>query len=284
MIKVKVPGSCGEIVQGTESGRPFLITCPINCYTEVRVTRVSGERIGLGEKSMRALDAACHKLGISEFPYGIRLTTELPHGKGMASSTADIASVLYAVSTAMNRPFSADTVAKLAASIEPTDGTFFSGIVKMEPLTGKVLKSWSDVPNIRIAVLDTGGTVDTISFHNRADLLSLYHVQEHEAARAASFLNDSLSIDNMAHAASISALSHQTVLTKHSLPDILECSLSNGAAGLNVAHSGTVIGIWFDVHTTESKRAHCIRTLLDKFSSLTYLRTVDLISGGVDIN
>ena len=47
MIKVKVPGSCGEIVQGTESGRPFLITCPINCYTEVRVTRVSGERIGL---------------------------------------------------------------------------------------------------------------------------------------------------------------------------------------------------------------------------------------------
>lgn len=284
MIKVKVPGSCGEIVQGTESGRPFLITCPINCYTEVRVTRVSGERIGLGKKSMKALDVACQKLGIAEFPYGIRLATELPHGKGMASSTADIASVLYAVSTAMNRPFSADTVAKLAASIEPTDGTFFPGIVKMEPLTGKVLKSWSNVPDIRIAVLDTGGTVDTINFHNRADLLSLYHAQEHEAARAASFLDDSLSIDNMAHAASISALAHQTVLPKHSLPDILECSLSNGASGLNVAHSGTIIGIWFDIHTTENQRAHCIRTLLDKFSHLTYLRTVNLISGGVDIN
>ena len=37
-IVVRVPGSCGELVQGFAGGEPFLGTCPIDRYTTVQVS------------------------------------------------------------------------------------------------------------------------------------------------------------------------------------------------------------------------------------------------------
>lgn len=34
---VRVPGSCGEVMQGFWQGRPFLVTCPIDRYSTVVV-------------------------------------------------------------------------------------------------------------------------------------------------------------------------------------------------------------------------------------------------------
>ena len=34
---VRVPGSCGEIMQGYWQGEPFLVTCPIDRYSTVTV-------------------------------------------------------------------------------------------------------------------------------------------------------------------------------------------------------------------------------------------------------
>jgi len=39
VIRVKVPGSCGELLQGTKNGKPFLLTCPINQYSTVLIEK-----------------------------------------------------------------------------------------------------------------------------------------------------------------------------------------------------------------------------------------------------
>ena len=126
-IEIKVPGSCGELVQGTKNGVPFLVTCPINLFTTITVSKGAGRRQGFGVKSHTALQRILHYLGETDFPYDMILTSELPIGKGMASSSADIAAVCFAVAVTLERSLTAAEVSRIAAGIEPTDGVFFSG-------------------------------------------------------------------------------------------------------------------------------------------------------------
>lgn len=43
---VRVPGSCGEVMQGFWQGRPFLVTCPIDRYSTVVVLPGTGRLVG----------------------------------------------------------------------------------------------------------------------------------------------------------------------------------------------------------------------------------------------
>ena len=83
-VTVRVPGSCGELLQGWHAGEPFLVTCPIARYTTVRASATLQGLVGLGEKSRRALQLYLRGAGIEKLPFGMRLTSELPRGKGMA--------------------------------------------------------------------------------------------------------------------------------------------------------------------------------------------------------
>lgn len=76
-VMVRVPGSCGELVQGYWQGEPFLVTCPINRYTTVHVSSGLAGCCGLGRKASLALQAVCRHLGKERLPWGIRLTSEL---------------------------------------------------------------------------------------------------------------------------------------------------------------------------------------------------------------
>ncbi|MBQ1417237.1 MAG: GHMP kinase, partial [Selenomonas sp.] len=164
-IVVRVPGSCGELVQGWSEGNPFLGTCPINKYTTVEVSSDFSGRYGLGEKSLLALSLTLSRLGKTDFPYGIRLTSELPRGKGMASSSADIAAVVVAVMEILGQPWTEQFIMDIATAIEPTDGVFCPGIVLMNHITGQVLAGYRQVPALQAAVFDLGGTVNTCELH-----------------------------------------------------------------------------------------------------------------------
>lgn len=56
------------------------------------------------------------------------LTTELLTGKGMASSSADIASICQLTALSCKRILSQDEISKIATSIEPTDGIFVKAL------------------------------------------------------------------------------------------------------------------------------------------------------------
>ena len=69
-VTVRVPGSCGELLQGWHRGEPFLVTCPIARYTTVRAAASLQGLIGLGEKARCALQLYLREAGIEKFPFG----------------------------------------------------------------------------------------------------------------------------------------------------------------------------------------------------------------------
>ena len=64
--------------------------------------RMSDERTGFGRKANIALKNTVSFMGFTDFPLGIALESQLPTGKGMAASTADIVAVIQAVATAID--------------------------------------------------------------------------------------------------------------------------------------------------------------------------------------
>jgi L-threonine kinase len=92
-----------------------------------------------------------------------------------------------------------------------------------------------------------------------------------------------LTADRIAEAATISALANQFILPKDGLADILTAAKAAGALGLDVAHSGTVIGILFAPGSPEASIDAAIRQLSAKFPYLSYLRTAHLVPGGFQI-
>lgn len=133
---VRVPGSCGEVMQGFWQGRPFLVTCPIDRYSTVVVRPGTGRLVGGGAKACRALALGQAYCQCDSLAHDFFLTSELPSGKGMASSSADICAVLAAVAAVNQVHLSEGDIGRLAASIEPTDGVFCQGLAVIQPGNG----------------------------------------------------------------------------------------------------------------------------------------------------
>ena len=282
-ITAKVPGSCGELVQGTVQGIPFLVTCPVNLYTRVTISDTPQAPDGLGSKSKTALERTLQYLGQKDFPYGISLTSELPIGKGMASSSADIAAVCFAVAAACGRQLSAAEVSRIAAGIEPTDGIFFDGVVRINHMTGECLEHLGTLPPLKIAVFDTGGAVDTLKCHERSDLQELNLQNETKIKDALELLRQPQDATAVAEAATRSARANQLILQKHDLEAVIDLAKEQGALGVNIAHSGTIIGILFAPETGLALIEDKAQRIAHAFRHLQYLQCVELISGGYTI-
>ncbi len=261
-LKVKVPGSCGEFVQGFFHGAPILITCPIEKFSTVEISNEFFGIEGLGEKSLQMLKKTLELFEIKNFNCGVKLTSELPRGKGMASSSADLAAVAQAVALFFEKNISAEKIAELAASIEPTDGIFFNGVVAMNPVTGKFLKNISVPEKFSVAIFDYGGEVDTVKFNRRSNF---------QISKLDNFLNLEL--------VEKSALANQEILYKKNLREIISFAKSLGAVTVNAAHSGTVIGIFF--HSGDKNIDAKISEIARHFDCINFLTKTKLTGGGI---
>lgn len=277
---VRVPGSCGEIMQGYWQGEPFLVTCPIDRYSTVTVRSGTGRLVGGGAKAKRAFSLALTYCRVSELPYDFYLTSDLPEGKGMASSSADICAVLAAVGFVLGRPLREQEIGRLAASIEPTDGIFCRGMAVIEPDTGRIKAVFSQVPKLSIAVFDSGGIVDTVAFHEKGRRRRKPDSKAIAAGMA--LLQDPLTAENLGRAATYSALANQVLLEKPDFPAFVERALQKpGVVGVNTAHSGTVAGVFFTEGKGLNVREDIVRPLTAAFPDWTYVDTVRLQEGGI---
>lgn len=279
-VIVRVPGSCGELVQGCWHGEPFLVTCPINRYTTAHVSTSFSDCEGLGDKAKLALRAVCRHFGKDELPWGIHLSSELPRGKGMASSSADIAAVAAAASMAFGKPLTPEKILQLAVTIEPTDGVFFKGLACLNQVQGRLLGIYRLPGRVPLTIFDTGGTVDTLAFHREAEQrIPVYgksQMQELYCLLAAG------NPASLAEAATRSAFLHQAVLPKPGLPEFLHDARVLGALGINVAHSGTVIGVFWTPSFSAQQIAAQTEQLQAKHANLSLWGQVYLQEGGIE--
>lgn len=214
----------------------------------------------------------------------IHIASELPRAKGMASSTADIAATCVATARALGREgLSPDEIANIALDIEPTDGIMFPGIVLFDHVRGITRRSLGPPPPIDILIIDLGGDVDTIAFNSRDDLAALNCRKEPIVRDALALVEEGIRLGDAAmvgEGATLSALAHQSILPKPELPDLIRLAKKSGAVGVNIAHSGTVVGIIIDRKRGDSREV-TERLRRGTPASRHILGEVQVIGGGV---
>ncbi len=201
-------------------------------------------------KARRALHLALDHFRRSDVDVKLSLASSLPRGKGMASSTADVSASIAAVAAALGRSdaMTPRDIGRLALSIEPSDGLMLPGISMFDHRNGTVARSLGPAPSMRVVVLDFGGNVDTLEFNNvdREDTLRQLEPRFGEALDLVVHGIEGSRAEDVAAGSTLSAIANQQVLYKPQLEAVMSLARDLGALGVNVAHSGTVLGMMFD--------------------------------------
>ena len=250
----RAPGSCGELAQGMLDGGYFLVSCPIDMYSTATVALSPGSgRVDApvdAPKSRQAVELTLAHFGVHDMDARLSLSSPLPRGKGMASSTADVSAAIAATATAlgMEPDIPPAQIAQIALQVEPSDGVMLPGIAILDHKQGSIARTLGAPPPMRVVVLDFGGGVDTLAFNgvNRDATLKCLQPQFSEALALIEQGVRNGSAADIGAGATRSAVANQHLLYKPQLDAVLQLARDVGAVGVNTAHSGTVLGLLFE--------------------------------------
>ena len=249
---VRAPGVCGELAQGVLENMHFLVTCPVDFYSRVRVDLYDD---GPGveapedcEKSAAAVRRALAHLKRAKVRAKIHVQNPIPRSKGMGSSSADLSAAIAATGLALGEELTPEAIAQIALSIEPTDGVMMPGVALFDHRAGLIRESLGPPPPMEIVAVDLGGTVDTMEFNlvNRTRIWQSLHEQTSEALNLIRRGIVEQSPALVGKGATISAQAGQQVSAKPRLGEVVKFAGSVGAVGVNIGHSGTIMGVLLD--------------------------------------
>jgi len=244
-VRVSCPGTCGEWIQGIRGGVPFLVSAPVNRYAEVEVARLPRKWQIPTKKSKvgKALEIITEYTKI-DFGGQVRFVQELPEGKGMASSTADIVAFIGAVFALVGIKPEPLLLAKLALRIEPSDSVMFPLLTEMDHLQGRVIRALGKSVPAKFLTLDMGGEVNTQDFNSRQGLRAHYLKNELEIEKAYKLFYEGINqgdLEKMAAGSTISARCNLDINPKPIFDSLLKWTKHQGGLGVLTAHSGTLI-------------------------------------------
>lgn len=282
---VRAPGVCGELVQGMLGDTSFLVTCPIDFFSRVKVELYQGSA-GIGApancpKTATAVKITLAYLGREELGARLTVASPIPRSKGMGSSSADVAAAIAATGLALGQQLHPSVVAKLALSVEPTDGIMFPGIALFDHRQGRIAEELGPPPPVEIVALDFGGTVDTLDF-NSVDRCALWQSLQPQTDEALRLVRQGIREGSPAlvgQGATISSQATQRVLFKPQLPRVMAFAESVGAAGVCIGHSGTVMGVLLDARERRSKSI--FRQARETFPDAEMAHHFRLLGGGL---
>jgi uncharacterized protein involved in propanediol utilization len=187
---------------------------------------------------------------------------------GMGSSTADVVAAIIAVAKAYRVELSAEVIARIAVLAEKaSDSTMFGdSAVLMAHREGSVIEYLSGpLPHLTIlgTNTDTSGVgVDTLAFPPAK--YGYKEVMEFEVLRA--MMRRAIATQSAALVGKVSSASariNQAYLPKPNFDDLERITDDVGALGLQVAHSGTIVGLIFDPNdSVVSERLNLARVRL----------------------
>ena len=282
---VRAPGVCGELAQGVIEGIHFLVTCPIDFYSRVTVDLYSdGPGVEAPEgcdKTVAAVRRALAQLKNAKVRAKLTINNPIPRGKGMASSSADLAAAIAATGLALGQELTPYQIAQIALSIEPTDGIMIPGVALFDHRAGIIRESLGPPPPMEIVALDLGGTVDTVQF-NMVDRFQRWQNVDEQTTEALRLLRLGIANEDpvlVGQGASISADASQAVLAKPRLGEVKEFAESVNAVGVNVGHSGTIMGVLLDARERRGKSTY--HKALKAFPDADSVYHFRLLGGGV---
>ena len=283
----RAPGSCGELAQGMLDGGYFLVSCPIDLYSTATVALSPGSgRVDApvdAPKSRQAVELTLAHFGARDVDARLSLSSPLPRGKGMASSTADVSAAIAATATAlgMEADMPPAQIAQIALQVEPSDSVMLPGIAILDHKRGSIARTLGDPPPMRVVALDFGGGVDTLAFNgvNREATLKCLQPEFSEALALIEQGVRNGSAADIGAGATRSAVANQHLLYKPQLDAALQLARDVGAVGVNAAHSGTVLGLLFEDEVALAENA--VSQAWENLFGIQRIMNRRIVGGGV---
>ena len=280
------PASCGEFVQGVLDNEEYLSSYAINLFS-VATLEEGKEVIHTGpRKSRRAMELVFEKFNIpvdESKKISLNINSQIPIGKGMASSTADIGATIKATLSMLGKSLTGEEISKLAVKIEATDSLLLNRHSIFNPLTADIKKYMGGIDNAKVVILEPDDILDTKSIRMTPNY-RMYKMQNKEIIKESfSLLDEGLARNNLSlvgKACTYSSLANENIHKKPFLKEIIEISDKFGCYGVNIAHSGTVIGILMDKEMDDKRVIQYFRDIqISKYYKKIY--TSDIIDGKV---
>jgi uncharacterized protein involved in propanediol utilization len=252
-------GHHGELVQGVFECddailRRGLVSLPCRRHKSkatFRLTRTPTIDV-TPEARVKALRAAERTLSFLGSACGghLQIESDVPLSQGMGSSTADVVAAILAVHDSLHKESSVHEVMRLAVCAETAcDSTVFTQqAVLFAQRDGLVIEAFRRaLPPIDIVSVDVdpGSTVETLDFEP-----ATYNSVEVEQFRVIRSLLrravDTTDLDLLGRVATASARINERFLLKPGLAEIERIGRRFDALGVQVAHSGTLVGLMFN--------------------------------------
>lgn len=280
------PGSCGEFIQGILEDKEYLVSYAVDLYSKA-IVEEKKQSIKRGPyKARKAIEEVFKHFNLNiEDTKNISLDIKsyIPIGKGMASSTGDIGASIKATLNLLGKNLESHEISKIAATVEPTDSIFIEENCIFNPLEGEVLKKLGYIDGIKVLVLEPDEILNTLGLRSTPHYYIKKETNRPFIKEAFDILEEGFNKKDLkliGKACTLSGLLNENIHQKEGLKDIIKISDEFGAYGVNIAHSGTVIGIILDEEMNSNKlREKLISHKLNKKYKKMY--SLNVIRGGI---
>ena len=213
----------------------------------------------------------------------LNIKSKIPVGKGMASSTADIGATIKATLSMLNKTLTGEEISKLAVKIEATDSLLLNQHSIFNPLTADIKKYLGGINDAKVVILEPSDILDTKSIRMTPNYKT-YKMQNKEIIKKSfELLDEGLAKNDLnliGKACTYSGLANENIHKKPFLEKIIDISDKYGCYGVNIAHSGTVIGILMHREMDDIRLIEYLREdEMSKYYKKIY--TSDIIDGKV---
>ena len=277
--KGKAFGTFGELLQGhlPEHDSDFLVTLPIAHYSSATFLSDAGSTTvtTLPPQKQKSQLLARFLLDYYQLPQGGKLviSSDLPVGKGLASSSADLVATARAIAGCFEIIIPLDILQRLMARIEPTDGVMYPGVVAFYHRRVQLRTFLGALPALTVVSIDEGGELDTIAFNHRPR--SFPHAEKHEYHALLERLAIAVQqrdVRVIGQIATRSAQLNQRRNPKRTLKDLIAICRDVDGLGVVVAHSGTCLGLLLSPH--EPRYPEQLRAARQHLASLSETITI----------
>ena len=290
-LKCKTPASCGEIVEGSLGAQAFLSAYPINCYSQITISKWSdGARNPLPSKCRKLLKVLSKEWGI---PYqeienlAIKIDSQIPVGKGMGSSTADLSGLAKSIACWFDVKVSDETVFQLCIQVEPTDNIIFKHLSLVDFLSGEIYGNYQPYPQFDLLCLESTEMISTVSHYQSSIYQQWVRDNQSKYQRLyddyRQILLGPLKLSDLGELAIRSAKLNQPLRAKPLFNEILSIRKLKGVKGINIAHSGSVIAIWYDPGFLTSLNLIKVLKEIEGLNEIYQINHFQTVKGGSEI-
>ena len=256
----------GELLQGSLAADEdhFLVTLPVNRFSRAVFTPdAHSSEVTVSPahkyKSRKLIQELLEQYAVETGGH-LYVASELPEGKGMASSSADLVAVARAFESSVGFEIPTRVVLELLRTIEPTDGVMYPEFVSFFHRRVELRRRLGAPSRLKVVGLDEGGRIDTIDYNHRNGHFTHDECTEYtvllDTIEAALLAND---LELLGQISTRSAVLNQRRNPKRHLDEMIEIGRATDALGVVVAHSGPCIGLLFPDEPSFEDRVEAAR-------------------------